>query len=260
MRVRRNILIGFLTIIAASGEASADGFLSAFTASSSSTATVDWSGTYVGAQGGLGISQTGWTFPVDSYFTIPAGRRSYDTDPKGGFLGAHVTVNRQSGRLVYGVEAALNGSLFEDTRIGPFDALFPNDRFQTDIKQYGTLTGRLGYASDLWLLYANAGYAGGRVGLMAVSGPPGGGVIGEIKQYLNGWTVGAGLEYMLFQSVSVGLQYDFIRLYGEQDETQTYGTPSTDPFIIKSHDIDLHALSVRFSIKLDEPDRPVPPK
>ena len=95
--------------------------------------------------------------------------------------------------------------------------------------------------------------------MRAISGPPGAGVVGEIDQYLNGRIVGAGLEYMLLPGLSVGLQYDFIRLYGDTSSTQTFGTPSTDPFIIESHDIDLHAISARFSFKLDRPDQPLGP-
>lgn len=215
---------------------------------------VDWSGIYIGAQGGANWTDAGWFFPIDSYYTLPTGKRSYDTDPSGGFFGGHVTINRQSGSLVYGAELALNGSFAKDTRIGPFSSLFPEDEFTTRIKQYGTLTGRLGYARDAWLIYGSAGYAGGRVGLRAISGPPGGGVIAEIDQYLNGWTAGAGVEYMLLPGLSVGLQYDFIRLYGETSSTQTFGVPSNDPFVIQSNDIDLHAISARFSFKLDRPD------
>lgn len=219
-------------------------------------APANWSGLFVGMQGGGARSDTGWTFPVDSYFTLEDGNRSMASQPSGGIVGGHITLNHQIGAFVIGAELALNGSFMDAQRIGPFTTLFANDRFETEIENYGLLTARLGYAIGDLLLYVDGGYAAGHVALTAVSGPPGAGVIGEINQRLNGWTAGGGAEWMLAQNVALGIQYDFVRLSGETSSTQTTGTPSTDPFIISSHDIDLHAVTARLSIKLDRPDAP----
>ncbi len=217
-------------------------------------APADWSGVYVGAQGGGGLAQTGWSFPVDSYFTLPNGRRSFGTDPSGGIYGGHVTWNRQIASFVFGAELAINGSSIEQTRGGQFSPLFPNDQFFTSITGYGTLTGRLGYAHGPFLLYATGGYARAHATYRAVSGPPGGGVIGEVKQHLNGFTFGGGLEFMLARNVVIGAAYDFLRFDGQTTSIATTGTPSNDPYVFSSHQVDINAVSVRVSLKLDQPN------
>ncbi len=213
----------------------------------------NWSGVFVGVQGGGMWADTGWTFPIDSYFTLPDGNRSISQDATGGSVGGHIALNHQIGAFVIGAELAINGAFFDAKRTGGFTPLFPNDTFETSIEDYGTLTARLGYAHRDLLFYVDGGYAAGHVALTAVSGPPGGGVIGEVKQRLNGWTAGAGVDWMLAHNVSVGVAYDYIQLAGETTATQTTGTPSNDPFIVSTHNIDLHAVTARLSIKLDGP-------
>jgi len=216
----------------------------------------DWSGVYVGAQGGMAWADTGWTFPVDSYFTLLNGKRSFSSNPSSGFMGGHVTWNHQIGAVVVGAELAINGGSLHQERVGTFTSLFPNDRFDTSIDAFGTLTGRFGYAFDDVLLYASGGYARGNARFRAVSGPPGAGVIGDVKQHLNGFVVGGGLEYLLVQNVVIGIEYDFIKLGGATTQIATTGTPSTDPFILSTHDVDMHAVSARLSLKLDQPAAP----
>ena len=217
----------------------------------------DWSGFYVGVQGGFAHGDTGWTFPVDSYFTLPTGRRSFDADPSGGFLGGHITWNHQIGAIVVGAELAINGGGIEDTQTGVFTPLFPGDGFVTSVTAFGTLTGRLGYAHDNFLLYGTGGLARGHLDYHTVSAPPGGGVIGDVKLHQNGWTLGGGLEYMLFPNVVVGAEYDYLHFGDETTQVATTGTPSNDPFVLYTHDVGMHAVSLRLSVKLDTP--PVTP-
>jgi outer membrane immunogenic protein len=211
----------------------------------------DWSGAYVGVQGGGGLAFTGWTFPVDSFFTLFDGNKSFNAAGSGGVMGGHVTLNHQIGSLVIGAELLVSASQVERERIGPITAVFPNDRITTRLADYGTLTARLGYAHDDLLLYASGGYAAGHVSVVAVSAAPVAGVIGQAKQRLDGWTVGGGLEWMFAPSIVLGLQYDFIRLNGETTATTTTGTPDDTPFVIHNDDVELHAVTARLSLKLD---------
>lgn len=215
-----------------------------------STST-NWSGVQVGLQGGKAWTDTGWTFPVDSYFTLPAGLRSFDTDPDGGFIGGHLTWYRQVGSIVFGADLAVNRSSISETRVGTFTPLFPTDEFRTSIDYFGTLSGRLGFARGNNLVYASGGYAHGMAHYRAVSGPPGAGVIGDVKRYRGGWTVGGGLEHHITESVVLGLGYDYIRLEGDTTSIETTGTPSSDPFVLQTDDVEIHAVSARVSIKLD---------
>ena len=64
----------------------------------------------------------------------------------------------------------------------------PFDRFHTNIRNYATATGRLGFATDGWLLYVDGGYATAKVGLDAVSGVPVAGVVENSERRHDGWT------------------------------------------------------------------------
>jgi outer membrane immunogenic protein len=68
-----------------------------------------------------------------------------------------------------------------------------------------------GYAWDRTLWYVKGGYAGGEMKLNSITIPVG--TLGPAKTNLNGWTVGSGIEYA-WQNLSVGLEYDYIRLEG----------------------------------------------
>jgi outer membrane immunogenic protein len=212
---------------------------------------VDWSGLFVGPQAGCATANTGWTFPIDSYFTLPDSNRSFHPDPVGCFVGGHIAWNRQIGALVIGGEFTLNRTSVDETRYGAFASIFPDDRFETSIDRYGTLTARLGYALERTMFYAVAGYARGNAEYRAISGPPGSGVVGEVEDQVDGWTAGGGLEYQLDDNISIGLQYDFVRFNGNTHSISTTGTPSSDPFVLKTHDIGVHSVAVRLSIKLD---------
>ena len=59
-----------------------------------SASPLSWSGIYAGVQAGGAWADTGWHFPIDSYFTLPAGKRSFDARPDGGIVGGHITWNR----------------------------------------------------------------------------------------------------------------------------------------------------------------------
>jgi outer membrane immunogenic protein len=212
---------------------------------------VDWSGVYVGVQGGGAIANAGWTFPLRSFFTVADGSQSFDAHPSGGFGGGHVIWNRQDGPYVFGAELAFNSLAVNETRYGPFTPLYPDDKFDTSIDRYGTLTARFGYARDDALLYATGGYARGKAKFRAISGEPVAGVIGEIEDDLNGWTVGAGIAYQLRDNILLSAQYDFIRFNGDTSATATTGTPDDTPFVLRTEDISMHAISLRLSVRLD---------
>lgn len=212
---------------------------------------VDWSGLYAGAQLGGGFTDTGWNYIVDSYFTLPDGRRTFDADLSGAIFGGHIVWNRQRGSVVYGAELTLSLTDIDDDQTGIFTPLFPLDTFETTIDGYATAAGRLGIVRNDYLIYMTAGYAIGRIHQRAVSGPPGGGVIADINDYLHGVTVGAGLDYHLAPDVIIGVKYDYVWLDGETNSTATHGVPSVDPHVLKIDNVDIHAVTARLSFKLD---------
>ena len=210
----------------------------------------NWSGFYAGVHGGFGKSSTNWGFPLLEYYNTAPGQ-NFSLDPKGSLVGGHLMVNRQFGRIVVGLEGALSNATFRDDRLGPV-AAFPEDQFKTSIDNLATISGRLGYAFDKWLLYAKGGYATAEVAHHALSGPPGEGVEGAIQGRQNGRTVGAGVEYMITPTIVLGLEYQFVKLGDERYATTTGGTFPGVPFTVDADDIALHAVTARLSIKLGD--------
>jgi outer membrane immunogenic protein len=214
-------------------------------------APIDWSGLYVGAHGGAGRSSTNWGFPFTQYynFGLPPGQ-SFSTDPDGGLYGGHVLLNLQRGPIVAGLEVSFSGADLTHERIGAVASIYPADRFDTGIDNLTTISARLGFAISNVLLYAKGGYATADVTHAALSGPPGAGVAIDKEAAQNGRIVGGGIEYMLGTRVVLGLEYNFIKLDDERQQTTTTGTQPGLPITIDSDDIALHAVMARVSLRL----------
>mgnify|MGYP002622317243 CR=1 FL=1 len=149
-------------------------------------APFDWTGFYLGAQGGYA-----WT-------TLENGFLALDEDFDGGFLGVHAGYNVQNGDWVYGIEGDINYNWAEET-FGGVDVGLDWD---------ASLRGRLGYAWDRTLLYGTAGLA-------LANGYVEGGGYDESDTFV-GWTVGAGVEHAFTQNVSARIEYRYSD-FGDND-------------------------------------------
>ena len=89
--------------------------------------------------------------------------------------------------------------------------MFPKlDTTTTSVRWLTTVTGRLGYAWDRWLVYGKGGWAGGEVKVTLLDEDAA--VYGADSQWANGWTVGGGAEYMIWDCTSLGVAYDYADL------------------------------------------------
>ena len=84
---------------------------------------------------------------------------------------------------------------------------------------FGTLytaTAQIGYAFNRTLWYVKGGWAGGEVRRKSwdVLGPaPATTFFGGETRQATGWTVGTGIEYLVLQNLSLGMEYDYFRLH-----------------------------------------------
>jgi outer membrane immunogenic protein len=142
----------------------------------------DWSGFYVGLQGGYNFSGT---------TSHPFG--SFDND---GWLGGiYGGVNRQYGNWVLGLEGEWNWSSIKGSQaIGPVG-------INHEVNSFGAATTRLGHAFGPYLLYGRGG--------VAIANPEAtvAGFNGDANHI--GWTAGAGVEMMWNQAWSMRLSYDY---------------------------------------------------
>jgi outer membrane immunogenic protein len=160
-------------------------------------ALYDWSGFYIGINGGYGTSHNCF----DTAFVGPEGCH----DATGGTVGGQVGYRWQTGPVVFGVEAQGNWADFSGSNVSN---VFPTDTNRTKIDAFGLFTGQIGYAWNNVLLYAKGGAAvtDDKYNISNI----GAGLLASTTDTRWGATVGAGLEYGFAQGWSVGFEYDHL--------------------------------------------------
>jgi outer membrane immunogenic protein len=173
-------------------------------------AIYDWSGFYIGINGGGGSAHTSWDF-------VGTGSEG-SHNATGGTVGGQIGYRSQTGQWVFGVEGQGNWADFSGDNIS---ALFPADRNRSKIDAFGLITGQIGYAWNNVLVYVKGGAAvvSDKFEVFSTAGP----LLGSTSQTRWGGTVGAGLEYGFTPNWSVGVEYNHIFL-ADKDVTLPVGT------------------------------------
>lgn len=172
---------------------------------------IQWGGFYIGGQVGGAWSTLDWRFDNPNYFNTLGPNllgTDFDQDARGVMGGGQVGFNYQTGAWVFGVEGSAAAADLNDSIPSPF---FPGfDTYTTDVRWLSTVTGRVGYARDRWLLYAKGGWAGADIRLNLFEANTG--IRASSTDWVNGWTVGGGAEYALGRRLSLAVEYDYIGL------------------------------------------------
>ncbi len=183
---------------------------------------IGWSGFYVGINGGYAWSAKSAELGLDGYSGSSCGgfcgSEGISIDSNGGFGGVQLGYNRQSGAFVYGIETDFQGAGIHGKDSLGFEA--EEDNFsasaKTDLKWFGTVRGRLGYAFDNTLLYATGGFAYGKVHdqLTAAFSEDLSGAATTVSKSdtATGYVVGGGIEYKFSPSWSLKAEYQYINL------------------------------------------------
>src|SRR5262245_59061423 len=205
---------------------------------------VRWTGLYIGGHVGGAWSEVDWS-------NISLTGERFNKSESGFIGGGQIGYNYQIGYVVVGVEASLSGAdLSSDFR----SIVTPAVRFSADINTIATVTGRFGVASDQWLLYGKAGWAGAQVDFSGRN--PALPDSFSFDDWRNGWTLGAGLEYKLGPNMSLGVEYSFIELNSERDNGVTrIGLPVT----LRDHDLQIQSVTARLNFQFYRDEYRVPP-
>ena len=181
----------------------------------------NWTGFYVGANGGGGWGQSCWTF--EGY--VPPGGPVQDDgchNVNGGLFGGQAGYNWQTSAWVLGVEAQGDWARFTGSNRPPLGNVSQYNIDSTDVRSIVTVTGRVGYAWDRLLIYAKGGGAWTRDNYQVdtTATPFGGSVVATtgLNDTRAGWLVGAGLEYGLTPNWSVAVEYNYLD-FGTKQET-----------------------------------------
>jgi outer membrane immunogenic protein len=173
-------------------------------------AVYDWSGFYIGINGG-------WANAHDRR-TDAAGLLLGDYDTNGGTIGGQVGYRWQTGPWVFGLEAQGN---WADLTGSTANLALAGGTVSSKMDAFGLFTGQVGYAWNNVLLYAKGGAAVTDRNYW-FNAP--GGALASSTGYDTQWspTVGAGLEFGFYQNWSLGIEYNHIF---EDRHTATFTTP-----------------------------------
>lgn len=174
----------------------------------------NWSGIYVGVQGGYGWGQAEIE-PDEPPF-------EYDHDVEGGFGGGHAAVRWQLNNFTIGAEAEINASGIDGSvtriQVGPLLQPMPTT-FGTDIKWFGSLSAELGLPVDRFLLSVTGGVAFADIDYHTNVQFGGTTVFDQTDNASPvGWTAGLGVDYAVTDHWLVGARY---RYYDFGDDSFT---------------------------------------
>jgi outer membrane immunogenic protein len=188
-------------------------------------AVYDWTGFYVGVNGGWGSSRKDWDFVTPAGVLI-GNEGSHDAT--GGTVGGQIGYRWQASQWVFGLEAQGNWADFQ----GRNRTLLPGNFFdnETRVDAFGMFTGQVGVAFNNALLYVKGGavvtsdryrsFVGG-TGVLAAN---------TVEDTRWGGVVGVGAEYGFAPNWSFAVEYDHMFM---QDRTYTFtnnglfGAPGT---------------------------------
>jgi outer membrane immunogenic protein len=174
-----------------------------------------WTGFYIGANAGGGIGNA-----TSDFSALGTTFASVDNSLTGAVVGGQAGYNWQSGPMVYGIETDIQWSNAKGTLSAPCapglcGASPLTASYSQELSWFGTVRGRIGYASNGWLLYGTAGYAYGQVETSANASAGPASATFDAKDFVDGWTAGGGVEVQVAPRWSVKGEYlytDFGRI------------------------------------------------
>lgn len=216
-----------------------------------------WTGFYIGvnAGGSIGRNPTNVT-GSPATFGAAGVQESYNLSPAGFVGGGQIGYNWQvSPNWVAGLEADFQGTTQKDSSCLVLCYTLSATATQK-MDWFGTVRGRLGYATGDWLWYVTGGGAWANIKQDFAEVLTPGGVAGSVSSnHTNfGWVVGGGVETHLFGGWSAKAEYLYMDL-GRITDSFTAVAPAfaAGPFTTQS-DIRDHIVRVGLNYKFGSND------
>lgn len=223
-------------------------------------AAYDWSGFYIGGNGGGAWSRKCWDinpFTITT-FVAPtlnvAGSEGCHT-ASGGTAGGQIGYRWQSASWVFGVEAQGNWADLSNSNPSQNALLFAGIANRTRIDAIGLFTGQVGYSWNNVLLYVKGGAAVARDKYdsfltTAFGGQLAGFVTDRGSETRWGGVVGVGGEYAFTPNWSLALEYDHLFM-GSRDVAMVYDPALFVPALLNHserirQDIDMVTLRLNY--------------
>lgn len=191
-----------------------------------------WSGVYIGGFAGGLWAHKEWTFLAGT---------STSHNANGFFGGGQIGANWQ-----FANNWVIGGQFDWGWTNADGSSTCPNPAYTcaTDVKNLGSLTGRLGYAANNWLFYVKGGGAWVKDDYEA-TGPD----LYTGTRTPWGWTVGGGVEWGFAPNWSAFAEYDYYG-FGTKRISFTNAAAAHDDFDVKQH---ISVVKVGFNYRFNLP-------
>ena len=211
----KKLLLGIVGVIALAAPASAADLAARpyVKAPAMIAAVYDWSGLYIGANGGWGSSHKCWDF-VDAGGAFVA--RDGCHNATGGTAGGQLGFRWQSGAWVFGVEGQGNWADLKGRSLGAFN---PAVTAESQMGSFGLFTGQIGYAFNNVLLYVKGGAAVATDRYRVLDTATNVELTNRESDTRVGGSIGAGLEFGISPNWSAGIEYNHLFM---GDRTYTF--------------------------------------
>jgi outer membrane immunogenic protein len=165
-------------------------------------AVYDWSGFYIGINGGWGETH-------DNRWDVTTNTSLGSFDANGGTIGGQIGYRWQTGPWVFGLEAQGNWADFSGSTLDLAPG-FATTSLHSKLDAFGLFTGQVGYAWNNVLLYAKGGAAVTDREFAFFNNTTG--LVASNSAFRTEWspTVGAGIEFGFAPNWSFGVEYDHI--------------------------------------------------
>jgi outer membrane immunogenic protein len=207
-------------------------------------AIYDWSGLYIGVNGGGGLARKCWDITNNLNINVIPTFREGCHDATGGMAGGQMGYRLQSGAWVWGIEAQGDWANFKGQNLSAFPFAFAVTN-QTKVNAIGLFTGQVGYAWSNVLFYVKGG--------AAVTLDKYNGVITATNLFFDqadetrwGGTVGAGVEVGFAPNWSVGFEYDHLFMGSRNIQMTSTGTGVLSRWDNIKQDVDIGSVRVNY--------------
>jgi outer membrane immunogenic protein len=201
----------------------------------------NWSGFYIGANGGGGWSHKCWDFAGTASLRLATNVAEGCHDADGATAGGQIGYRWQAASWVFGLEAQGNWADFKGSNAS---LAFPLVENRSKIEAFGFFTGQVGYAWNNALLYVKGGAAvvEDKYSFAAIAT---GIVNGTASETRWGGVVGVGLEYGFAPNWSIGIEYDHAFM-GNRDVTFAQIAPVSFPVDRIRQDLDVVTARINY--------------
>ena len=252
----KKLLLGAIGVAAmfTTGASAADLAARPYTKAAPMIAAVyDWSGFYIGANGGWGTSRKCYDISRDFILVLNPAVAEGCHDASGGTVGGQIGYRWQSAAWVFGVEAQGNWADFKGSNTSLYYGPPVDNRSKVDA--FGLFTGQIGYSWNTFLLYVKGGAAVTRDKYEGVNtAVPG--VFDRVTETRWGGVVGVGAEYSFAPNWSLAVEYDHLFMGSRNLDFYTTGNLFLGPGLFTRTDRirqDVDLVTVRLNYRWGGP-------